>query len=76
MPGLVFLTRLSLQILGKTKTGVFPVSGFLVKPLEKEIVITPEPVTTFDRKKQNNVKKFDDVMSENCDVIAIFSNYG
>ena len=27
---LVFLTRLSVQILGKTQTGVLPISGFLV----------------------------------------------
>ena len=30
---LVFFTRPSLQILGKTQTGVFPISGFLVNPL-------------------------------------------
>ena len=26
------------------QAGVFPISGFLVNPFEKEIVITPEPV--------------------------------
>ena len=33
MPSLVSLTRPSLQILGKTQTGVFPISGYLVYPL-------------------------------------------
>ena len=44
MPSLVSLTGSSLQILGKTGTGVFPISGFLVNHLYKKIVITPEPV--------------------------------
>ena len=30
---LVFLNRLSVQMLGKTQTRVFPISRFLVKPL-------------------------------------------
>ena len=33
VPDLVFLTRPSLQILGKTQTWVFPISEFLVNPL-------------------------------------------
>ena len=33
VPNLVSLTQLSLQILGKTQTGVFLISGFLVMPL-------------------------------------------
>ena len=33
VPNLVSLTQLSLYILGKTQTRVFPISGFLVKPL-------------------------------------------
>ena len=49
--------------------GVFPISGFLVNPLKKKIVITPK-----QDEKQNNVKNFNnDVISANCDVIAIFS---
>ena len=44
MQNLVYLTRPSLQILNKTQTGVFPISGFLVNPLQREIVINPEPV--------------------------------
>ena len=36
MPNLVFLTRISLQILDKTQTDVFPVSGFLIKSLLKK----------------------------------------
>ena len=41
---LVFLTRSSFQILGKTQMEVFPFSGFLVNPLQKKIVRTPELV--------------------------------
>ena len=43
VPNFVFITHLSLQILGKTQTGVVLIYGFLVNPLSKEIVITPEP---------------------------------
>ena len=41
---LLSLTRPSLQILGKTHTGVFPMFGFLVNSLKTKIFITPEPV--------------------------------
>ena len=41
----VSLNRPTLQILGKTQTGVFPISGFLVNHLYKKIVRTPAPVT-------------------------------
>ena len=35
------------------------------------------PVTKFDKRNKTTQKKFDDnVMSANCDVIAIFSIYG
>ena len=81
---MVFLTRRSFQILDETSTIVSPISGFLVNPLWKEIVITPEPVMiltwNLDQKlnlKQNNSKKFDDdIILENCDVIAVFPIYG
>ena len=33
VPNLLSLTFPSLQILGKTQAGVFPISGFLVNPL-------------------------------------------
>ena len=33
VPNLVSIILPSLQILGKTQTGVFPISGFLVNPL-------------------------------------------
>ena len=37
----------------------------------------PKPVTESDRRNKTTSKKFDDdVMSENCDVIAIFPIYG
>ena len=44
VPNLVFFTQPSLQILGKAQMGVFTISGFMVNPLKKEIVITTEPV--------------------------------
>ena len=44
LPNAVCITRPSLQILGKTQTGVFPISGSLVNPLLKKIAIIPEPV--------------------------------
>ena len=33
VPNLLLLTQSSLQIWGKTQTGLLPISGFLVKPL-------------------------------------------
>ena len=68
----------------KTHTGVCLISGFLVNPLWKKIVITPEPVMiltwNFDqwlvKKNKATSKKFDDdVLSENCDIIVIFPIY-
>ena len=44
VPNFLFLTRSSFQILEKTQMGLFPIFGFLVNPLQKEIGITPEPV--------------------------------
>ena len=42
VPHLVSLTRSSLQVLNKTQTRVFPISGFLINALETKIVVTPE----------------------------------
>ena len=41
-----FLLYPSLRIWEKTQAKLFPISKFLVNPLQKEIVITPEPVMT------------------------------
>ena len=80
MPNLVSITRPSLQILGKTQTWVFLISGFLVSPLQKKIVIIPEPVmilTWIDKRNKTTSKKIDvDLMSENYDVIVIFRIFG
>ena len=87
VPNLVSLSCPSLQILGKTQTEVFPISGFLGQSLMKEnchnsrtsddIDMKLGPVTKFDKRNKTMQKKFDDnVMSANCDVIAIFSIYG
>ena len=46
VPNFISLTWLNLQILGKTQTGVFPISVFLVNPLSTKFVIIPEPVMT------------------------------
>ena len=48
-PTLVSLTRPSLQILGKTQTELFPISGFLVNSLWKKIALIPEPVMILAR---------------------------
>ena len=84
LPTLVPLTHFSLQILGKTNTGVFRISGFLVNPLWKEIFIAPwqlsklydmklGPVTKLDNRNKTTLNKFDDyIMSANSDVIVIF----
>ena len=79
---MVSLTHPSLQISGKTQTGVFPISGFLVNPLEKKIVITPELVmiltwnlTKLDKRNKTMPKNDVDVMSANCNVIVIFLIY-
>ena len=77
---LVPLTCPSLQILSKTQIGVFSITIFLVNLLEKNIVMTPEPVMILPLQRQkikNSVKKSDiDVILENCDVIVIFLIYG
>ena len=86
MPNLVFFSipnSPQAQILGKTQTEVFPISGFMVNPLQKKIIITPElamilkleSVTKLDKRNKKTSRKFDDnVMSANCDVNVIFSD--
>ena len=83
MPNLISLTCPSLQILGKTQTGVFPISRFPDDPLEKyccnsnDIDMKLEPVTKHDKGKKATSNKLDDgIMSANFDVIAIFLIYG
>ena len=88
MPNLVFLTYFSLQILGKTQTGVFSISAFSGQSLIKkdnchnsktsdDIDMKLGSVTKLDKRNKATLKIFgDDVMSENCEVIAIFPIYG
>ena len=88
MPNLVFLTCFSLQILGKTQTGVFPISEFSGQSLIKkdnchnsktshDVDMKLGSVTKLDKRNRATLKIFgDDVMSENCEVIAIFPIYG
>ena len=76
---LVFCTRTSVQILGKTQTGVFLISGqSLIKRnchnsrTSDDIDMKLGPVTKLDKRNKTTSKKFDDdVMSANIDVIAI-----
>ena len=84
MSNLVFITRPSLQILGKTQMGVFPISDqSLIKEnchnsrTSDEIDMKLGPVTKLDKRNKTTSKKCDvDVMSENCDVIGIFRIFG
>ena len=75
---MVFLTRTNLYILGKTQTGVFSISGFLVNSRTSDDVdMKLGLVTKFDKRNKTTSKKFDgNVMSENCDVIVIFRIFG
>ena len=68
MPNLVSVNRFSsLQMLNKTQTGVFLISGFLVKsPVNrscrnsgnsKDIDMKLEPVTKLDKRNRNTSKK-------------------
>ena len=82
----LFLTRLSLQILSKTQTGIsdFRISGqSLIKGnchnfrTSDDIDMKLCPVTKLDKRNKTSLKKiYDEVMSENCDFITIFSIYG
>ena len=84
VPHFVSLTRISLYISGKTQTGPFPISGFLVKPYKKnchnsktsdDINMELGPVTKRDKRNKITSKEFDDyVFLANNDVIVIFSN--
>ena len=75
---MVFLTRTNLYILGKTQTGVFSISGFLVNSRTSDDVdMKLGLVTKFDKRNKTTSKKFEgNVMSENCDVISIFPIHG
>ena len=85
-PNLVSLTGFRLQILGKTQTGVFLISRFLVNLIKKnchnsrtndDIDIKLEPVTKLEKKTKTISRKFaDQFMSANCDVIIMFLIYG
>ena len=74
----MFLTRTNFYILGKTQTGVFSISGFLVNSRTSDDVdMKLGLVTKFEKRNKTKPKKFDgNVMSENCDVIAIFPIHG
>ena len=65
MPNLVSLTHPSLQILGKTQTGVFPISDFRISSDDTDIKLGP--LTKHDKRNKATSKKIDDnVMLANC----------
>ena len=83
MPNLVFITRPSLQILGKTGISDFKISGqSLIKrnchnPRPSDDIDTKlGPVTKIDKRNKMSKKLDDDVISENFDAITIFPIYG
>ena len=87
MRNLAFPIYSSLQILGKTQTEVFPNSRFLLEYLIKEnchnsrtsddIDMKLGPVTKIYKRNKTTSKNFDDeIMTENCGFIVIFSIYG
>ena len=78
VPNLVSLTSSSLQILGKTQTGVFSISGFLVQFFINENFHNSRTshdtdmklgaVTTLDKRNTATSTKFDkDFILANCD---------
>ena len=81
-----FLTRPTLQIVGKTQTGIFPISEFLVNPYKEnchnsrtsnDTDMKLGPATKINRKNTTTLKKIDDdVMSTYCDFIVAFPMYG
>ena len=86
MSNLVSLTCPSLQILDKSQTGLFLISGFLVKSVINKnchnsrtinnIGIKLGPATKLEIRKTTTAKTFDDhVMSANDDVIVIYPIY-
>ena len=85
-PNLVSLTCPSLQILRRTQTGVFPISGFLVSKRKlfnensrtsHDIDMKLRPVAKLDKRNTETSNKFDDdAMSPNYDAIAFFPIYG
>ena len=72
MPNLVSLTRLSLQVLGKTQIGILPISGFSVKKLITETKIDKRKLR---KETRQLIKMDDDIILENYDVIVISSIY-
>ena len=84
VPQLLFLTLSSLDIGQNSDRGIsnFYISGlYLIKgnchksSTSNDVDIKLVPVTKLDKRNKTRPKKFDDdVMSENCDVIVIFSN--
>ena len=73
MPNLVSLAHSNLQVLGKSQTGVFPISGLLVNPLKTKrhnsrtsdyIDMKLGPVIQTEKKNRATLqKKNDDVTS-------------
>ena len=71
MSNMVSLTRSSLKILEKTQTGVFSISGFLVKSLIKKNWHNYRTSNDIDMKPLDQLFR-DDVVTANHDLIVIF----
>ena len=78
MPNLLSLTCPSLQILSKTQTVVFPISNFWLTEncyksrTSNDIDMKLVQVIKILQLKQGNVKKADDLMFTNCDILPFF----
>ena len=77
------LTRPSVEILGKTRARVFPISVFLVidqnchySRTSHDIDMQLGPIIKTDKKNTATLKKTRDVLSTNFDVIIFFPIYG
>ena len=57
MSNLAFLTRSSLLVLDKVKTGMFSISEVLVKSLINKNIITSKPVIILTNKKLEELRK-------------------
>ena len=87
MPKLVSLTHPSLQILEKSRTGVFSTSRHLVKFLINKNCDNSRTwydtdmkrgssIIKIDKKKKHEVKTTDNVVLANYDVIVLFPIHG
>ena len=73
MSNLAFLTRSSLLVLDKVKTGMFSISEVLVKSLINKNIITSKPVIILTNKKLEELRK-PEKMFKNLRKVPLQSN--